>query len=63
MEQEMIEEHRKDVEALERLKRFLPKDDRTPAQAPLRGIQLENSVGESLDTADDLTEFLYQSEV
>ena len=63
MEREIIEEHRKDLEALERLKRFLSKSGSTTAESPLRGIQLEDSGGESVDGTDDLTEFLYQSEI
>ena len=63
MERDMLEEHRKDLEALERLKRFLPKNSRAPAQNPPNGLQPENIDEELADTTDDLTEFLYQREV
>ena len=63
MERDMCEEHRKDPEAFERLKRFLPKNDIAPAPSPLSGLRPENIDGEFVDTTNDLTEFLYQREV
>jgi len=63
MERDMIEEHRKDLEALERLKRFLPKNGSAPARSPVSGLQPENTDGEFVDISNDLTEFLYQREV
>jgi hypothetical protein len=63
IERYMREEHRKDLEALERLKRFLPEHDSAPAESPLSGFQSEHIQGESVNTTTDLTDFLYQREL
>ncbi len=64
IEHYMREEHRKDLEALERLKRFLPEHDSAPADTPLDdGLQPENVGGEFKDMAKDLTDLLYQHEI
>ena len=63
IENYMREEHRKDLEALERLKRFLPENDSAPADSPLSGPQPENVAGESVDAPNDLADFMYQREL
>ena len=63
IEHYMREEHRKDIEALERLRRYLPDHDSAPAESPLRGLEPGKAEGEFADSTDDLTEFLYQHEV
>jgi hypothetical protein len=63
IEHYMREEHRKDLEALERLKRFLPENDSAPADGPLSAPQPENVGGESVDASDDLADFMYQREI
>jgi hypothetical protein len=63
IEHYMREEHRKDLEALERLKRFLPENDSAPADTPLSGHQPENVGGEFEDTTKGLTDLLYQREI
>jgi hypothetical protein len=63
MEHDMLEEHHRDLEAMERLKRFLPHDDRAPARSPVSGLQAEHTGEEPADIPSDLTEFMYQREV
>ena len=63
IEHYMREEHRKDLEALERLKRFLPENDNAPADSPLSAPQPENVGGESVDASNDLANFMYQREI
>lgn len=63
IERYMREEHRKDLEALERLKRFLPEHDSAPADSPASGLQPEKTHGELEDTTKDLTDLLYQHEI
>ena len=63
IEHYMREEHRKDLEALERLKRFLPENDSAPADSPLSAPQPENVGGESVDASNDLADFMYQREI
>jgi hypothetical protein len=63
IEHYMREEHRKDIEALERLKRYLPDHESAPVEGPLRGREPGNIEGKSAESTTDLTEFLYQHEV
>jgi len=63
IEHYMREEHRKDIEALERLKRYLPDHDSAPAESRPSGLEPGKIEGEIADTTNDLTEFLYQQEV
>ncbi len=63
IEHYMREEHRKDLEALERLKRFLPENESAPAASPPSGVQADNIAGESADASNDLTDFMYQREL
>jgi hypothetical protein len=63
IEHYMREEHRKDLEALERLKRFLPEHDSAPADRPLSSPQPENAGRESVDASNDLADFMYQREI
>jgi hypothetical protein len=63
IEHYMREEHRKDLEALERLKRFLPENDSAPVDSPLSAPQPENVGGESVDASNDLADFMYQREI
>ncbi|MGO9403078.1 MAG: hypothetical protein ACLPVW_06345 [Terriglobales bacterium] len=65
IEHYMREEHRKDLEALERLKRFLPENDTAPAESPVSSHQPENITGESVDASNsnDLSDLLYQHEI
>ncbi len=72
IEHYMREEHRKDLEALERLKRFLPErflpeNDSAPAYNPVSGPQPENITGESADASadvsNDLSDLMYQHEI
>ncbi len=63
IEHYMREEHRKDLEALERLKRFLPENDSAPADSPRSAPQPENVDRESADASNDLAEFMYQREL
>ena len=62
IERYMREEHRKDVEALERIKRFLPEDETAPASA-ISELQSEDIDRESGDTSKDVTDLLYQHEI
>ena len=63
IEHYMREEHRKDLEALERLKRFLPENDSAPDDSPLSAPQPENVGGEPVDASNDLANFMYQREI
>ncbi|HKM46382.1 MAG TPA: hypothetical protein VJX69_02280 [Terriglobales bacterium] len=63
IERYMREEHRKDLEALERLKRFLPENESAPADNPISGPQPEHIDGESADASNDLADFMYQREL
>ena len=63
IERYMREEHRKDLEALERLKRYLPENNSASADTPLSGPQPENVAGESADAPNDLADFMYQREL
>jgi len=72
IELDMIEEHRKDIEALERLKRFLPKKNGgASVEGSVSGIQAEHNNGEFLNSTAETTEpatndiaaFLYQHEI
>ena len=65
IERYMREEHRKDLEALERLKRFLPENDNAPADASPSEPQPENVARESVEpsNSNDLTDFMYLREL
>jgi len=63
IEHYMREEHRKDLEALERLKRFLPQNDSAPPDTPPSEPQPESVDGKSVDASNDLAEFMYQREL
>ncbi len=63
IERYMREEHRKDLEALERLKRFLPENESAPADSPISGPQPEHIDRESADASNDLADFMYQREL
>ncbi|MFZ0480454.1 MAG: hypothetical protein WAL71_15035, partial [Terriglobales bacterium] len=63
IESYMREEHRKDLEALERLKRFLPENDSAPAEGELSGLQPEHIDREHREATNDLTDLLYQREI
>lgn len=63
IERYMREEHRKDLEALERLKRFLPDDPRIPTEGSLSGCQSENTQEEVAVVTNELTDLLYQREI
>ena len=65
IEHYMREEHRKDLEALERLKRFLPENDNAPADASPSEPQPENVARESVEpsNSNDLTDFMYLREL
>ncbi len=62
IEHYMREEHRKDLEALERLNRFLPENDSAPADSPPSGLEPEHIEGESVES-NDLADFMYQREL
>jgi len=65
IEHYMREEHRKDLEALERLKRFLPENDSALAASPTSGPQPENVDRESVEASNsnDLADFMYLREL
>ena len=63
IEHYMREEHRKDLEALERLKRFLPENESTPPDGPISAPQPEHTDGESADAPSDLADFMYLREL
>jgi hypothetical protein len=63
IEHYMREEHRKDLEALKRLQRFLPENDSAPADSPLSAPQPENAGGQSVDASNELADFMYQREI
>jgi hypothetical protein len=63
IERYMREEHRKDLEALERLKRFLPDDPSAPAEGSLSGCQPEATQEEVAAATNELTGLLYQREI
>ena len=63
IERYMREEHRKDVEALERLKRFFPENETAPAAGSISGLQPEGIDRESGDTSTEITDLLYQHEI
>jgi hypothetical protein len=58
IEHYMREEHQKDIQALERLKRYLPDHDSAPVESPLRGVEPGKIEREFADSTNDLTEFL-----
>jgi len=62
IENYMREEHRKDLEALDRLKRYLLDHDRVP-ESPLSRLEPRNIEGNLVDNPGDLTGFLYQQEL
>ena len=63
IERYMREEHRKDVEALERIKRFLPENETGAAESSISGLQSDNIDRGSGDASTEITDLLYQHEI